>query len=665
MIFRLLLRGGALGAKFLLVLAITHYLGYEALGFYGVVVAASLIASKFYSVGFSSEINRLISVGGSSRRVVDKVLLLYLAVGLLLSVLTVLVYSLFQSVEATATLILCVTLVLLTEHLSFEINSFVFSAQKATAGALLFFIKTGLWAVLAVGGMVLGWVAGIASVLWLWVAANVLVIIAGYLIVVNVHKGREAATLDTATVWKAGLPFYLGTGLIALSQYAERFLIIDLEPYASLGKYVYAWSAANTLQALSYAVVAVVGIPVLAKRFQADQQAFTVRQLFVNKWVMRSLAVSAVVAVAIYVFFNVLLDYVAASVPRPDNAILAVLIFFLRVAGDWRHRLGRFDCFEKQPGVAGQRGALPADFGAGQLCADQALLDLRRGVGQCFRHRRATWCDCSVDPCHRRKEGCAVMGLKLPRIEFRGRTFDSSISFLILFTGLFLSVAMPLLVPRDPGPDAMTLWSSYARADNCNFWNPFSPDRSSYECSAFLLRPTGINLTNAWAYGMFCNFFLTAIPVVVFRRMPLTIFGTLCLWGIVRSFFLENLTKEIIVSVAVLSILLSALTRKYRGGFFLSAVIYGVLIRPYWILFSLSWVGVCVMKKYVSRFTFFLMLFLFYLAVAMAIQLALGFPVSSIRASNNELRTAGEEGSKSLIVSWLSGSDFVSRHWIR
>lgn len=336
MIFRLLLRGGALGAKFLLVLAITHYLGYEALGFYGVVVAASLIASKFYSVGFSSEINRLISVGGSSRRVVDKVLLLYLAVGLLLSVATVLIYSLFQTVEAPAALILCVTLVLLTEHLSFEINSFVFSAQKATAGALLFFIKTGLWAVLAVGGMMLDWVSGIASVLWLWVAANVLVIVAGYLIVVNVHKGRVAGTLATATVWKAGLPFYLGTGLIALSQYAERFLIIDLEPYASLGKYVYAWSAANTLQALSYAVVAVVGIPVLAKRFQADQQAFTVKQLFINKWVMRSLVVSAAVAVAIYVFFNVVLDYVATSVPRPDNAILGVLIFSfaLRAIGD-------------------------------------------------------------------------------------------------------------------------------------------------------------------------------------------------------------------------------------------------------------------------------------------------------------------------------------------
>lgn len=336
MIFRLLLRGGALGAKFLLVLAITHYLGYDALGFYGVVVAASLIASKFYSVGFSSEINRLISVGGSTRLVVDKVLVLYLAVGLLLSVVTVALYSQFSDVEASVALIACVTLLLLTEHLSFEINSFVFSAQKANWGALLFFIKTGLWALLAVGGLMVGVVSTIASVLWLWVATNLLVIAAGYFIVVNVHQGREVSAVTTASVWRAGLPFYLGGGLIALSQYAERFLILDMEPYASLGKYVYSWSAANTLQALSYAVVAVVGIPVLAKRYKDNQQALTVRQLFVNQWVLRSLIVSCAVAVLIYAFFNILLDYVAAAVPRPDNRILAILIFSfaLRAVGD-------------------------------------------------------------------------------------------------------------------------------------------------------------------------------------------------------------------------------------------------------------------------------------------------------------------------------------------
>jgi O-antigen/teichoic acid export membrane protein len=336
MIFRLLLRGGALGAKFLLVLAITHYLGYDALGFYGVVVAASLIASKFYSVGFSSEINRLISVGGSSRLVVDRVLVLYLAVGVLLSALTVALYSMISHVEAGMALIACVTLLLLTEHLSFEINSFVFSAQKADWGALLFFIKTGLWALIAVGGLMVGVVCTIASVLWMWVVANAVVIVAGYLIVVNIHSARSVSAVTTVSVWKAGLPFYLGGGLIALSQYAERFLILDLEPYASLGKYVYSWSAANTLQALSYAVVAVVGIPVLAKRYKDNPQALTVRQLFLNQWVLRSLVVSCVVAVLIYTFFNVLLNYVAVEVPRPNNRILSILIFSfaLRAIGD-------------------------------------------------------------------------------------------------------------------------------------------------------------------------------------------------------------------------------------------------------------------------------------------------------------------------------------------
>ncbi|NUU34837.1 polysaccharide biosynthesis C-terminal domain-containing protein [Pseudomonas sp. C2B4] len=336
MIFRLLLRGGALGAKFLLVLAVTRYLGYEAVGFYGVVMAAAIIASKFYSVGFSSEINRLISIGGSTRLVVDKVLLLYLAVGLVLSTLTVALYSLVSHVEASAALIACVTLLLLTEHLSFEINSFVFSAQKANWGALLFFIKTGLWALAAVGGLMAGVISTIDSVLWMWVVSNVVVMVAGYLIVVDVHRGRVASVITPSSVWKAGLPFYLGGGLMILSQYFERFLIVEIEPYASLGKYVYSWSAANTLQALSYAVVAVVGIPVLAKRYKDNPQALTVRQLFLNQWVMRSVVLCGAVAVLIYAFFYILLDYVAVEVPRPDNKILSVLIFSfaLRAIGD-------------------------------------------------------------------------------------------------------------------------------------------------------------------------------------------------------------------------------------------------------------------------------------------------------------------------------------------
>ena len=267
------------------------------------------------------------------------------------------------------------------------------------------------------------------------------------------------------------------------------------------------------------------------------------------------------------------------------------MLIFSFACAHWLHRLGQL--IPETVRVT-RRARSVCWFGAVQdLLIKHYSSMARRGESLAIL---GNWRDC-VLPCDRREAG-AVSLAEAAGHRVRGKKLDSYVSFLILFTGLFLSVAMPLLVPRAPGPDAMTLWSSYARADNCNFWNPFSPDRSSYECSAFLLRPTGIDLTNAWAYGMFCNFFLTAIPVVVFRRMPLAIFGTLCLWGIVRSFFLENLTKEIIVSVAVLSILLSSLTRKYRGGFFLSAV-YGVLIRPYWILFCCP--GLRLVMKITSR----------------------------------------------------------------
>lgn len=253
------------------------------------------------------------------------------------------------------------------------------------------------------------------------------------------------------------------------------------------------------------------------------------------------------------------------------------------------------------------------------------------------------------------------MNLSLPPLEFRGKKIESSISFLILVCGLFLSIAMPLLMHREPGPDAMTLWMAYGRSDNCSFWNPFSPDRNSYECSAYVLRPTGINLDNAWVYGMMCNLLLTSIPIFIFKRIPVTIFLTLCLWGVVRSFFLDNLTKEIIVAIAVIVILFFSFSKRYRVGFFLPALFYGVMIRPYWILFSLVWVGVCALKKRVSRASFFLILFMFYLAIATSIQLLVGYSVSSIRANSNEERTLGEDGSKSVIISWITGSDLVSQ----
>ncbi len=75
----------------------------------------------------------------------------------------------------------------------------------------MFFIKTGLWALIAVGGLMTGVVSSIASVLWLWVISNLLVIVAGYFIVVNVHKGGRSVPSRRLLSGKPDCPFIWAT----------------------------------------------------------------------------------------------------------------------------------------------------------------------------------------------------------------------------------------------------------------------------------------------------------------------------------------------------------------------------------------------------------------------------------------------------------------------
>jgi O-antigen/teichoic acid export membrane protein len=337
MIFRLSLRAIGLVAKFILTLAITHYLGYSELGIYGVVIAASLIASKFFSVGFSSEINRLISVQASTKKLINRILRVYLIAGISISAITTLVYISLQEESFSASLIACAMLVLLTEHISFEINSFIYSAHRANLGASLFFIKTGLWAILSTIGLYTKIIESLEPILWLWIISNALVITIGYFSLITAHKNsEEPQIINTLSVWQAGIPFYFGAILLATSQYIERFIILSFETYERLGTYIYAWSIANTLQTVSYAVIAVIALPRIAKKFNNSTVQISINDLFINKWIISSIGLCAITALTIHITLNYGLDFFNVQISKPDGPILSILTlsFALRAIGD-------------------------------------------------------------------------------------------------------------------------------------------------------------------------------------------------------------------------------------------------------------------------------------------------------------------------------------------
>lgn len=333
MIFRLSLRALGLGAKFILTLAIAHYLGYRELGLYGVVIAASIIVSKFFSVGFSSEVNRLISVDGSSLSLINKVLVVYFLVGLGASLVAVSIYSLFHAEAYTLSVIICVVLVIFSEHISFEVNSFVFSAHEFNLGAVLFFLKTGLWAIISSLGLFVGVVDGLEVILWLWFVSNITVIVVGYSALTKLHCDRKHAEISMLSIWREGIPFYSGAIFLAAAQYVERFIIMTFDSYEKLGVYIYSWSIANTLQTVSYAVVAVVALPKIAKEFNGQSSGLTCFKLFCNKWVASSLALSFFLALSIYVMFFYLFDIFGVSISKPDISVFSVLLLAFSLRG--------------------------------------------------------------------------------------------------------------------------------------------------------------------------------------------------------------------------------------------------------------------------------------------------------------------------------------------
>lgn len=251
--------------------------------------------------------------------------------------------------------------------------------------------------------------------------------------------------------------------------------------------------------------------------------------------------------------------------------------------------------------------------------------------------------------------------LALPAVSIRGRRVDKFAAALVLIGGIIFSLLVPSLVHREAGPDALTLWASYSRADNCDFWSPFSGSRSSYECTAYILRPTGINLDNAWIYGGLCNFLLIFLPITFFKRIPISIFLTMVAWTVIRGFFLENLTKEIIVGATVIAMLIGARGRFAPIAVISIAALYGIAIRPYWVLVAAAALGLIIVRKHLTRTRFFLLLPLLYVVIAIAISLVLGMTMTGFRQASNEMRILGEEGSRTLIMSVLNGTDIISQ----
>ncbi|BAX62987.1 polysaccharide biosynthesis protein [Burkholderia stabilis] len=346
MLIRLALRFAALGLKFGLTIVIARTLGFDAVAVYGLAVAASVVASKLLGLGFSTELNRRLSASDPLPAIGEARRLGAAFGGLYLLICTSLAIASLAGLPAgefglSTRVLWCVLLVALSEHAAFETNAWMFSLHRARAGSLLLFVRTGAWAGIACAGLLAGAVRSIEAVFALWFACNACVVaVSWHRIGVLARRARHAgrtvrmpAARDMIGVWRHGLPFYAAGALLAILQYAERFIASGQVNADALGRYVFAWSVANAVQTVAFATVVATAAPGFV-RVLADDPADFRRRL--RRAVAASAGLAALISVAILAVHDDMFRLANKRAGVHEVALLAVLLasFVLRAAAD-------------------------------------------------------------------------------------------------------------------------------------------------------------------------------------------------------------------------------------------------------------------------------------------------------------------------------------------
>jgi O-antigen/teichoic acid export membrane protein len=344
MLMRIALRIAALGAKFALTIVIARVLGFAAVADYGIAIAVSVIGSKVLGLGFSAELNRRLALPAPRRAIRDarSVGLVYALAYLLLGAGALLLarsHLLPEAHGARAALGLTIVAVAIAEHYAFECNTYVFSLHRANTASLMLFARTGAWPALAIAGLASGAIVRLDTVLWLWIAVNLVVIGWAWRVLAASAAGLDpdsARTDDpagTLRLWRNGLPFYVGAALLAGLQYAERLIAAPLVDADALGRYVFAWSIANAIQTIAFAAIASTAGPALARAAATEPHAFAPT---LRRALLASFGVTLLLSAVIFAARGPLFRMAHEPLDAASTLLLAILLlsFVLRGAID-------------------------------------------------------------------------------------------------------------------------------------------------------------------------------------------------------------------------------------------------------------------------------------------------------------------------------------------
>lgn len=341
----LLIRGGnlalrllSMGAKFLLIAAITKQLGTETLGEYGLFTVAITILLYFIGFDFYTFSSReILGKEKSIQKILirDQFIFHCLSYFIILPVIVLIyIYGIFPSEY-----IFIFVGVLIFEHLAQELyRIFVLLSQSLLANFLLF-IRTGSWCYFAI----FVWFFGFSEtynlrfiyISWALSALLSIVISLYYL-----YKQYGTFFVKEKINWewiKKGIyisfPFFIGTICYKIIEFSNRYIIDFYSDKKDVGIFVFFFSITNAVQVIIYTIVIMIFYPKMISLYN-ERKFIELRKLKKNFYI-EVIAYSLLIGFILWLCVDLILLYMEKNELMEYKGILYVMLissFFVNLS---------------------------------------------------------------------------------------------------------------------------------------------------------------------------------------------------------------------------------------------------------------------------------------------------------------------------------------------
>lgn len=270
------MRGLLLIIKFLLTLFITHYLGFEELGFFGLLSAAGVMAPSVLGFGMMYDISRH-AVTQTMPKIVEEVLFYGKFITAIYAILMVMV-CLYGIVYDEFIISIISILIVFCEHINGEFYSLFLNLSRPFFANSIHFIRTSLWAIFY---MIVAYFypqfRTIEILLIFWLIGSVF---SANCYLSQLYYKEETSVLNNPketflfyckklnTKIKESSVIYANTCVTALTQYADRYIITAILGLELAGVYIFFWQLYSALSNLLYTGVIQIYRPKLVLSFK-------------------------------------------------------------------------------------------------------------------------------------------------------------------------------------------------------------------------------------------------------------------------------------------------------------------------------------------------------------------------------------------------------------